>query len=750
MNSWIQNYKFPIVILPTCLLAFLLIGCTYTKEGFRNDDLLNWKYSELRIMDPHDVIEPDQDIVAVYTRLLNQSFQIRIDFLALDWTSASDVYIALDTNPGGNPGIKAGRNGYIPSNLDWDYLIKVSTSMKFNILNAQYKPSTGMETFVVLDPAQDRMVISLPKDYLPIYLGRTNIQVFITPENTGNISDKSDPVAIDASPPPRAKVLFIFWNTFSAASPAETLRSWAGAHSGPMSSRHGLQYLLDAADRTNTTIFLMNTLTPDTLSALDLLKAIPKIRTMMNREVLVFYDLIDVERADLEYRDKLYEVWFGSEESKNFELSYLIGNNCVRNICIYNKGGNDYTQLNEITSYFNSYILDNISDYTPSSISLECKSMLLKYAYTQPATPILLGGDFSKSLLGSPSVNKALFSYIQAHPWIQVLSAKDFLTNDYQTVVNTTLYRQNQEYRDNYEQSVSSVQEEISRTLNLTPSNQISALAYRAFARITQPVLPDLLSLSPNYIGQVGEIIQAAQWAAQPSTIETCEVDPDYDGSNECILANNNIFMVIDPEGGYIPFVFSNDYQGVHQIIGPTWEFMLGISDISTWNPDLGVRADAKQILGAFQDKFSDWNSYTPYIKEHIVELLCDNTNNRKLISLSSNSIHVETWNSDQIYGLIYIPLVVDPWLRYLPGWGDFYIADSSPTSYLWGINDGVMVKVDANAPYLAFSYKDSQSLLLQPEDPNFNYPPGHYLPYPMSLVEINPSASISIDIDLK
>ena len=67
-----------------------------------------------------------------------------------------------------------------------------------------------------------------------------------------NVIDQTDPTNIDAPSPSRAKVIFGFWNTFSSSSPAETLRSWAGAHSGPLSGRHGLKYLLETASQSKS------------------------------------------------------------------------------------------------------------------------------------------------------------------------------------------------------------------------------------------------------------------------------------------------------------------------------------------------------------------------------------------------------------------------------------------------------------------------------------------------------------------
>ena len=62
-------------------------------------------------MDPIDAVEPDQDLIAVYTRRNDHSFQMRLDFLDLDKYLGKDIYIPIDTNPGGETQIITENNG---------------------------------------------------------------------------------------------------------------------------------------------------------------------------------------------------------------------------------------------------------------------------------------------------------------------------------------------------------------------------------------------------------------------------------------------------------------------------------------------------------------------------------------------------------------------------------------------------------------------------------------------------------------
>jgi hypothetical protein len=367
---------------------------------------------------------------------------------------------------------------------------------------------------------------------------------------------------------------------------------------------------------------------------------------------------------------------------------------------------------------------------------------LLSYAIAAPTTPLILGGDFSKSILGDPAQSALVFTYIHTHPWIQILSINDFVnyeisgTNDsnlLQVSLTNNTYPKTQQYN-------------VYAALNQSPKNQLTDLARTVFNDLTQLDSSKLTLLRSNYIGQIGFILAAAKWGENPISAAACDADLDYDGFSECVLSNECTFVIIEPDGGYIPMAFSKDTHGIHQLIGPTWEFVVGLGDAYTWNPDLGVRGDPAQLLGAFQDAFDSWNRYDVRIINNEVELY-DGNSEQKLFTFIHNSLHVEILNPYQLQGNSIIPLVVDPWLRYTSGWGNLYLQNSLPSLFLWGIIKGETVEIRATNPLNLYSFNDTRAMLSLPEDPNYDYPPGHYLPYPMSLVEISSTEKYAVDI---
>ena len=60
-----------------------------------------------------------------------------------------------------------------------------------------------------------------------------------------------------------------------------------------------------------------------------------------------------------------------------------------------------------------------------TQVSLDCKRLLIIQALNQSPAPLVWGGDFSKSSMGNPALSSEVFSYIRAHPWIQILSIED-------------------------------------------------------------------------------------------------------------------------------------------------------------------------------------------------------------------------------------------------------------------------------------------------------------------------------------
>jgi hypothetical protein len=770
-NKYFQSIVVPISLV---ILTILLVGCGLVRASQKLRNLMDWDYSDLKLIDPVDAVDPSQDLIAAYARMNDRSLQLRIDFLQLDKHLGMDIYIPMDVNPGGETQIITNDVSSLMSDLSWDYLIKITAAGDIVLVDEHYAIIKGVQCLIVYDSEQDRLVIDVIHADLLGINGFTKFQVIISPPGSAEIADKSVTFSIDTNSPARAKILFAFWNTFSSDTPAQTLRSWTGAHAGPLSGRHGLKYLIDAADRTNSTIFLLDLVTPKNISALDYLNLLPRIQKLSDQSILGLpalglYDVqakfqsssTVVKNSYEKFNPNVYTQWIKNNNLNNIDmqsnLNFILLLNKYINLLnrYYNLVDNDYAQYAE--KQLDCKLLPTSTSTNPPTkmLSSDCKRLFLTYAIDQPASPLILGGDFSKSVLGDPSNSSQLFSYIKIHPWIQVLSIQDVATsrdllsgfpipNQDRQTSEVKNFQQLPSIKDT---KTSSVLSEIYTSLQEAPNNQLTNLAWQVFDSLTRPGSPELLPIRENYIGQIGEILAASNWEKSPTAIQTCTRDLDYDGVNECILANDHIFAIIEPDGGYVPFVFTTDDQGIHQLIGPTWEFIVGLSDPSSWDIASGIRADSAQILGAFQDKFTSWNYYDVKYSSGKIDLYNDNLSMRKSVYIYSNSIQFDIQTTEPFLINPSIPLIVDPWHRFTPRWGDSYIKSDLPSGLRWGILHGEMVGVYSTNPITTFAFNDTRESLAYPENPNFDYLPGHYLPFPMALVDLMSSGNISVDI---
>ena len=85
------------VLLLFNLLLFLS-SCTYLDSEVIQPD---WVYTDLRLLDPADSPDTTLDLVALYTRTLEQQEQIRLDLLEHAYIPNYDLYLFFDTQAGG-------------------------------------------------------------------------------------------------------------------------------------------------------------------------------------------------------------------------------------------------------------------------------------------------------------------------------------------------------------------------------------------------------------------------------------------------------------------------------------------------------------------------------------------------------------------------------------------------------------------------------------------------------------------------
>ena len=185
--------------------------------------------------------------------------------------------------------------------------------------------------------------------------------------------------------------------------------------------------------------------------------------------------------------------------------------------------------------------------------------------------------------------------------------------------------------------------------------------------------------------------------------------------------------------------------DGLHQIIAPSSQFIVGLGDPSTSDLSAGAQGDPAGLHGAFNEDANDPQIYIPYLQDGRLTFTSLDGQVSKTFQFSDSGLRVEYHTTHPV--TVQVPLALDPWERFTPGWGARYREVASSTGWGWELVNGPRLEVLASAELSAYPFTASRPDLGRAEDPNQAYPRGHYLPFPLALVEIHGEGDFSIDV---
>jgi hypothetical protein len=731
-----------------------------------------WDYVDLSVLSPYKNPISAGDFIAGYARYADSDLQLRFDLLELAPNPNSDFYVALDTAPGGTNQLPIQAS----TEIEWDTLLVLPASgspkayspdyLDINNIDSeltgQFRIREDLIPRLVRIPWQDNILISINRAALPKTTKGFNIQAFSTDPGSMIVRDKIGPFSSEALPPQQAPVLLAFWNSFPAYSPAQSLRRWDGAHTGPFGERHGLSILLNSVRKTGVPIVLLDLRNQFALSALDSLDTLPLIRELVSKKLLILpdslpgspsfpvfpiglpewaseqylHDLGEISRQfGLPSSGILYNPHQGDEITGDYRLIF---------------GPAEELDQNYPPGRFLPFPPQNPEEFqaAPDGLPVAIRKQLIDNALQinleRDDYPLMiLGGSLPSSTFADPSSAAATLSYIANHPWIKPLNENDLHA-----------------ISSRYSPQLLPGETTIVPVESFSPSSALSNLpnpgendqnplyqsAWESTLSLYAPLPPEpdtLPDLRSNYTGQPGITLAAARWADNPQPRLDCLTDPDYDGIPECILASNRQFAVFDLEGGRLVAYYVLSESGVHQIIAPTSQFIVGLGDPSTWLLDAGEGADIAGIHGAFVDASPPWVPYEVSTSGEQLSFTSVQQGITKTFSLSDSGLNVKYLSRDPI--TVQIPIALDPWSRFSPGWSDSYHCQSIQDGYLCRFTDKIAVEIVSDASISAQLFTDSRGQLAVPEDPNYNYPVGHYLPFPVALLEIHSQGDFTV-----
>ena len=688
-----------------------------------------WKYADLRALDPADPISPSQDLIALYIRRIDQDIEIRLDLLDISTTQDCNLDLYFYASPG----------------REFAH-IEIPASGQITAVGQNGKLIPGLQPRVAQDAFLDTIVVSLNRSGLI----QSGLPFWLRVSSTATTdllnSDQIGPVRSDASPPQQAGLLFTFWDTFPAATPAQALRLWDGAHSGPGRSRFGLHHLLNAVKDNQVPVFLLDLKTPTTLSILDFMGVLPEIQRLANLRLAILPDnaryeipadgistIPDSYTYNLPSTPFLYASDIPGPLGKNYQVLFLPSHAFGKlHTPTYPYRWQDYIIIhvpNEVEA---------TSPYHPTvdGPSLALRRDLIQYATNPRSAPFFLGGPLANTSWGDPACVSPTLRYLSAHPWVRFLTADDLLTLHPST---------DSAYGPETDQSSSDLPAIILTALQYAPSNPITGQAWQTYLSLLTPASPGLTQLRAGYFGIVGHLLTAARWATRPGSIADCTVDIDWDKQAECILASPDFFATFELSGGYIVAAFARRADGVHQIIAPYGEFVVGLGDPSTWDLSRGSEGDPALVPGGFVDLSGSW---TPQAQAGQITFVNEDKKVNKTYRLTEFGLRVEYTSATTL--TVDISLALDPWHRFSTGWGDDYQETPSTSGWEWALDAGPHVTITTSGMYNARVFSASRPYLATSEDPNFDYPPGHYIPFPLALVEIIGQNNFFIQMDIR
>jgi hypothetical protein len=389
---------------------------------------------------------------------------------------------------------------------------------------------------------------------------------------------------------------------------------------------------------------------------------------------------------------------------------------------------------------------DQTGQDTDQRFSLEMRRALVEAA--QPSADdirspgiLVLGRNLPESPWGDPDFARAAFDWLAAHPWIHVMDAQDLLA----AKPSGSFEHQGPPAGEAGPTGVGL--DGFASEIENAPRGLVTEAAWQAHLALFNPASPnppELPALRAHYAGQTGALLAAAEWAADPAPLSDCTQDPDRDGQPECILASEKVYALFETETGALSYLFIRSQAGAHQVIGPSSQFTSGMSSAENWDFQAGLAADPEVLPGAFSD---NRGPYQAVFEGGVLKLSSLDNGYAKNFTLLLDGLRAEIQVGEPLR--LQIPLALDPWSRFSPGWEERYSGRLDGNTWSWALAGGPQVQVDSSTPLAAHSFVDTFDRMDRVEDPNFEFPPGHFLPFPLSLVEVEVEGVTTVEVRL-
>jgi hypothetical protein len=762
------------------VLIILWMACACAPLPGQTPPLQPWTYADLRQLDPIDASSPLADITGVYLRQVGPELQIRLELAEVDVVPAYDLFLALDTAPGGArpmPGLGA------QADLDWDALLAIPAGRPASAIRADGTALNGLRLRIFRDPAVDIIQLFLFRPALPPGLRAVSLQVFARPRRAeaGIGLDAVPPARLFGHPPAPVQAWLAFWQVFPAVTPAQAQRRWDSAHAGPLGERHGLRSLLTAARRQGIPLTLLDLKEPASLAALTYVDGMSLVQRSIRQGVLHLADSLPAARFG-ELPGWAARMAAGETRAPGLGLglpaSPILYIPSLSNASALPPGypilvthspvsKADLSQPPRVipTRWQDRLVLSlpvpPFDQATQSGPSLALIRDLLHVAAGQgpdgDGPLLLLGGPLPESAWGDPQAAAATLRYLRARPWIRFAAPASLLT--LRPVRQAAL-------------PPSTPPAGLSRKTIERSSAILAALgdlrlvqqqpawgAYRALLAAQPLAPPSLTALRGAYLGQIEVLLAASRWAAAPYTASDCAIDLDADGQAECLLANDQVFAVFELQGARLDFAFLRSEYGYTQIIGPFSQLAPGLADPSTWDLSGGFPPDPGDLPGAFVDRSGAAAAYTVQVSPGLLAFSGPYIKTFRLLPSGIHAVYQPGPETPKGQLVTRLALLLSPQPAGAVPWSAGYRSSPLGDGYTWCTTTSpgrfpdqeTCLEIRTDAPVIRLdSFLDSPASRGSLENPDREVPPGHFIPFPFAIVHIESAAPFQVTLQAR
>ncbi len=730
--------------------------------------------TRLLTLDPLDSISPQLELIGLSTSYNAIGQRFSVEFFDLDFEHSPEVTFELDLWP--DPGLQPGEPG------DWDIHLECAPGRILEF-TSHLPESEAIEIPVIAwDEAHDFLQVTIAHLH-QLHSAPFLIRVKVREPGTQTVADVLGPVPSDARENRTAELLLVFWNSFSANTPAEALRSWDGAHSGPAGERFGLSHLLEAVQEFSLPITLLDLNSPTSLAGLEFLGHLSSVHSLQEQ------GLLSLPQSLPEYFSPGIQTRMLTEQiiSARHEVSRAYGLLPSQWISLQDP----YLSVETLTSLPHTGLSGLLSGITPltnpasssrvyeaagltilprprtdtaqsaghaGGLSLDWRQALLQIALdNKPGTFIILGGSFGDTFWGDPNVVHDTFAWLNAHPWIRVLSLEKLSRSAAPSQPFDPAQDKETHAAATYDEQPSIYEPGQDPISDMALDLQARTLASRVCIGEEMPGWDDFWAKCDSELEArrdrlrafaaptVSMLVFASEWAQSSAcsgreltTLSTL-MDTDGDGEQEAVLRSDRILAIIDPQGGRLVGLFGCK-QGFPPttIVSPRASSAIGLSDPSQWSFQHGEIGEwAEPFLnGGFVFPRDAGMTFDLEQTQEGVQVTHPDGDYQIHYTLHHDKLRVTLNGYTRGSRSIELPFSLAPERLLQPGFMLDYQLDRGPDGFRLGLNSRLQLDVLVSASaWQVDSFLDSPAPTMKAEDPNLEAPPGHYLPFPFTLL---------------